>query len=359
VLTRYSDVLAALHDNRLSEERITPFLDRLSPKERTQMAPLSQALSRMMLFVDPPDHTRLRGLVNKAFTPRVVERLRPYIQHVVGDLLGRVEAAGRMDVIRDLAAPLSAAVIAEMLSIPREDRARFEEWISLLHAFFSRSTREVDNVIALRDYFDRVLAQRRKDLGDDLLSALITAREHHDMFTDDELFSTFLLLFDAGQVTTTNLIGNGMLALLRHPDQLAQLRDNPALSTTAVAELLRYDGPVQFTGRIATDDLTIDDKLIRKGENVTLVLAAANRDPAQFPEPDRLDISRQVNRHLAFGHGIHFCLGASLALLEAQTALNAFLQRLSSIRLAQTNLEWHESINFRFLKSLPVTFNAG
>lgn len=356
VLTRFEDVLAALHDPRLSEERITPFLERLPAESRREIAPLADSLSNMMLFTDPPDHTRLRGLVQKAFSPRIIELQRPYIENQIDILLDRVEQTGSMDIVKDFSLPLSLSVIAEMLGIPTDERAQFEEWTSLLHSFFSLSEREVSRVQALREYFGYLLVSRYRRPGSDLLSALIAARDQEDMFTEEELFSVFLLLFDAGQVTTTNLISNGMLALLQHPEQLTELGHSPRVSTIAVNELLRYDGPVQFTGRIAKENIHIGGRYIRRGQNVTLVLGAANRDPAAFPLPDKLDLQRKPNRHLAFGYGVHYCLGAALALIEAQAAIGRLLQRLPDLVLSSEALEWHDSINFRFLSSLPVLF---
>lgn len=355
VVSRYSDVQQLLHHPLLSEERIAPFLNRLQPEQRATMAPLADVLSRMMLFTDPPDHTRLRGVVHKAFTPRLVRRLRAYIKEKVAQLLSPLLRRGQLDVIADFAAPLSNDVIAEMLGIPAPDRGRFHDWTSLLHAFFTLSSREVARVVELRAYFDDLLEQRRQDEGDDLVSALLAAQRESNDYTVDDLYATFLLLIDAGQVTTTNLIGNGMLALLKHSDQLALLRRTPSLITSAVAELLRYDSPVQFTSRIVRSDLQLHGQLLPAGANVTLLIGAANHDDTTFADPDRLDITRTDARHLSFGYGIHYCLGAALASIEGEIALLALATQLERPVLQSSRIQRAESINFRFLTAFPLS----
>ena len=355
VLTRYTDVMSALHNPRLSEERISGFLEQLIPERREKLAPLAHVLIKMMLFQDPPHHTRLRSIMGKAFTPRSIEGMRARIQQQTDELLDRVQATGRMDVIHDFAAPLSAAVVADLLDVPETDRHQFMNWNSLLKEFFTQSMRGVETITNLKKYFSTVVMHPQNRPGKHLLGILLDAYDHQTI-DSDELFSAYVLLFDAGQVTTTNLIGNGVLALLRHPDQLEKLRATPSLIAPAVSELLRYDGPVQFTTRIAREDIWIEQTRMKKGQSVTLILGAANRDSKQFPNPDTLDISRENNRNLAFGYGLHFCLGAALALQEAQIAIGTLLRRMPGIRLT-SEPRWQEDINFRFLHALPLAFD--
>jgi cytochrome P450 len=366
VLTRYADVVAALHDPRLSavhhgRSQDTSWL----PEEwRASLGPVLQALGRLMLFVDPPDHTRLRGLVNKAFTPRVVENMRGQIMTLVDELLDAVRDRGQMDVIADFAYPLPAIVIAQMLGVPPEDRDRFRAWSddfgTLLDDYgltLENAARSLSGMAEFMAYFRPMIARRRRQPASDLLSALATAEERGDVLSEDELLANCVLLLGAGHGTTTHLIGNGLLALLCHPDQAARLRDDPAVAAGAVNELLRYDGPVQLTGRAATTDLEIGGRHIAAGQGVTTVLGAANHDPAQFPDPDVLDITRPESRHVAFGYGAHFCVGAPLARLEASIALPALLRCLPNLRLQTEAPEWEPSMVFRGLRSLPVAFD--
>jgi cytochrome P450 len=366
VLTRYADVVAALHDPRLSavhhgRSQDTSWL----PEEwRASLGPVLQALGRLMLFVDPPDHTRLRGLVNKAFTPRVVENMRAQIMALVDELLEAVRGQGQMDVIADFAYPLPAIVIAQMLGVPPEDRDRFRAWSddfgTLLDDYgltLENAVRCLSGMAEFMAYFRPMIARRRRQPAGDLLSALATAEERGDVLSEDELLANCVLLLGAGHGTTTHLIGNGLLALLRHPNQAARLRDDPAVAAGAINELLRYDGPVQMTGRAATTDLEIGGRRIAAGQGVTTVLGAANHDPAQFLDPDALDITRPESRHVAFGYGAHFCVGAPLARLEASIALPALLRRLPNLCLQTETPEWDTSMVFRGLRSLPVSFD--
>jgi cytochrome P450 len=363
VVTRYADVQSALGDARLSAERIDLSTEWLPEAMRETLGPVFRALSRQMLFLDPPDHTRLRGLVNKAFTPRVVQGMRPRIQAIVDDLLGAVQEAGRMDVIQDFAYPLPAIVIAEMLGVPPEDRDQFRIWSDDFGTLIGRSdltldgaTRALRGVAEFMDYFRDIVARRRAGPRDDLMQALIAAEDRGDALTEEELLANCVLLLAAGHGTTTHLIGNGQLALLRKPDQLWKLRDDPSSIAAAVTELLRYDSPVQATGRVAAEALPIGARRVGVGEGVILCLGAANRDPGQFADPDRLDIGRRENRPIAFGHGMHFCLGAPLARIEAQIAFATLLRRLPGLRLETDVLEWEPSLSFRGLARLPVAF---
>jgi cytochrome P450 len=359
VLTRYEDVVAVLRDPRCAKEAIAAFV-----AARFGVA-VPPGIGLSMLDRDPPDHTRLRGLVSKAFTPRVVEGLRPRIQQIVDGLLARVEGAHAMDLIEAFAYPLPVVVICEMLGVPVEDHERFRAWgldiargldAILLPPDSEVAQRSAAARHALAGYFRALIAERRAAPRGDLLSALIAAEEAGDTLSEDELLATCILLLVAGHETTVNLIGNGTLALLRHPDQLRRLRETPGLIAGAVEELLRYDGPVQRTARVPSEDVTIGGRTIGKGEMVMPFIGAADRDPAQFPDPDRLDITRADNRHIAFGWGIHFCLGAPLARVEGQIAIGTLVRRLPKLALATDRPEYRQSLTLRGLKSLPVAF---
>jgi pimeloyl-[acyl-carrier protein] synthase len=362
VLTRYDDVLAALRDPRLSADRITPYMNRLSDEARARQSAIG-SLALWMVFSDPPDHTRLRALVTRAFTPRVVEGLRGSIQEVVDDLLDAVRPRGAMDVIADFAYPLPATVIAKMIGVPPEDRDRFREWSDGLAAFVGGALGAADRrehaqrcLTDLTAYFRGVVAQRRSQPRDDLITALIAARDTGDALSEDELVATCVLLLFAGHETTTNLIGSGVLGLLRHPDQFQRLRTDPALIGSAVEEFLRFDSPVQAAARVTLEEIEVGGVRIPRGQRVFPLITAADRDPAQFPEPDRLDLAREPNRHLAFGYGIHFCLGAPLARLEAQIAIPTLLRRMPALRLGAAPPVWKETFLLRGLRSLPVVF---
>ena len=361
VLTRYEDCVMVLRDQRFGRAGFEGFLEAQygSPGEQGR-------LPRSMLFQDPPDHTRLRALVSRAFTPRVVEGLRPRIQEVVDGILDSVEGARGMEVIRDLAYPLPVTVISEMLGVPTGDHESIRQWSADIARSLDAIGLQLDPDVvergrvgrrAIGDYFRALLPERRKHPRADLLSLLIAAEEQGDRLTEGELLSTCVLLYIAGHETTVNLIGNGLLALLRHPAELARLREDPSLAASAVEELLRYDGPVQRTARIANTEVEIGGRRIDKGAMVVLAIGAANRDPAHFPEPDRLDVARADNRHIAFGFGIHFCLGAPLARLEGQIALSTLARRLPKLALAADAPEWRESQVLRGLKALPVAFS--
>jgi len=360
VLTRYDDCVMVLRDPRFGRAGFEGLLESVYGNTVEQ-----GRLPTSMLFRDPPDHTRLRGLVSRAFTPRVVEGLRPRIQQIVDGLLDRVQGAGRMEVISDLAYPLPVTVISEMLGVPEGDRERIKQWSAdiarSLDAIGLRTDPEIvdrgrTGRHAIGDYFRSLIPERKKRPRGDLLSLLIEAEEQGDKLSEGELLATCVLLYIAGHETTVNLIGNGLLALLRHPKELERLRDAPSLIQSAVEELLRYDGPVQRTARITNADVELAEHKIPKGSMVVPVIGAANRDPAHFPDPDRLDVSRPDNRHIAFGFGIHFCLGAPLARLEGQITLGTLLHRLPRLALSTERPEWRESQVLRGLKALPVSF---
>jgi cytochrome P450 len=363
-LTRYVDVEAALHDLRLSNDQ-----DRLSyalagrKGSLERLSRLGQRLGRTMINTDPPDHTRLRKLTNKAFTARRVQDLRPRIQAIVSELLDAAIAAGpTMDLIAALAYPLPITVICELLGVPHRDRERVRAWSRRLVDQATPDLTE-DGLARIEqameefeDYLRDLIHQRRVTPADDILSALVTAQERGDQLSDDELLSTCFLLLVAGHETTVNLIGNGTLALLRHPDQLRRLQQDPTLIRSAVEELLRYDSPAQIVGRIVTERMQIGERMLSDGDLVFPVLGAANHDPDRFDDPDRLDLGRSNNRHVSFGNGPHFCLGAPLARLEAEIALSTLVRRVPALRLDTETPEWRPNPFLRGLETLPVAY---
>ncbi len=361
ILTRYDDVLAVLKHPSFSADRRQArnrFVQQMM-EQQAQAGPLAR--SATMLTSDPPEHTRLRGLVSSAFTFKAVEALRPRIQQIVDELLDGLQEQGRMDVIWDLAYPLPVIVIAELLGVPPEERDTFKRWSDDVVATLGGPMTPPDvqergrkSSEEMAEYFRGVIAERRKRPQDDLLSRLIAAEESGAVLSEDEMIATCILLLAAGNETTTNLIGNGALALLRNPEQLEVLRARPELTESAVEEFLRYDGPVQGTGRVAQGAIEIGGQRMEEGQLAFVMIAAADRDPAAFAEPESLDITRQDNRHVAFGYGIHFCLGAPLARAEAQIAFATMLRRLPQLRLETEQPEWGGTFILRGLKSLSV-----
>ncbi len=357
LLSRHADVMMVLRDARFGRADAETFwLERVGP------GPAHDVVTKWMLFRDPPDHTRLRTLVSKAFTPRAIEGMRGRIQAIVGELLDAVQPDGGMDVIAALAYPLPVLVICEMLGVSAADREIFKTWSSnvgrILDPILTPEAAAQGHAImaSMSDYFRELIARLRKNPQGNLLDAMIAAEEQGDRLSEEELLSNCILLFAAGHETTVNLIGNGVLALLQNPDQWALLRAQPNLIESAIEECLRYESPVQITGRRPKEDVEIGGKLVQKGQMVFTLIGAANRDPEQFPDPDRFDISRNDSRHLAFGHGIHFCLGSALARLEAQLVIGALVQRLPNLQLRMDTPQWREAFTLRGLKSLPVRF---
>jgi cytochrome P450 PksS len=364
LVTRYDDVAAVLKDD---ERFVKDKRNALTPEQEAKepwMPAAFRPLMRNMLDLDPPDHPRLRALVHRAFTPRLVEQLRDRVQRLTDGLLDAVQSRGRMDLIRDYAQPVPTTVIAEMLGVPVADRHRFQRWSAVSVAITPSLwgvLRAVPSVLAFMRYIRRLVRERRARPKDDLVSALVQAEEAGDRMTEDELLAMVFLLLIAGHETTVNLIGSGTLALLEHPDQLERLRDDPALVRPAVEELLRYTSPVETASeRYAREDVAVAGVTIPRGSMVFAAIASANRDARQFPDPDRLDLTREPNRHLAFGLGPHFCLGASLARLEGQIAINTLLRRLPGLRLAvpPRALRWRRGLVLRGLKGLPVAFDT-
>lgn len=363
VLTRYDDMVAVLRNPAASSDRSSA-LAALAP---ASVRPLLEFRASSMLSTDGAKHTRLRTLVSKAFTARAVDAMTEKVQRLVDGFLDVVQSRGRMDLIADLAYPLPVTVIAEMLGVPPEDREQFKRWSDELSLVAggagspSNMSLEDYHKIAqafqeLTAYFGRIVAQRRTQPRDDLLSAMAQAEEAGDRLSEKELYANASLLLVAGNETTTNLIGNGTLALLRHPEQFARLKADPSLLPTAIEEFLRYDSPVQFTARLLKEDTTIGGKTLRAGQMVQLILGAANRDPQHFKDPDNLDIGRADNKHLAFGLGTHFCLGAQLARLEARVAFQTMLRRMPNLRLDGPEPRFRPHFNLRGLTALPVSF---
>jgi cytochrome P450 len=362
VVTRYEDCATVLRDRRFGRDIIGNF-ERANAVAALE-EPVYESMRHWMLNQDPPDHTRLRGLVVKAFTARSVEGMRPRIQAIVDATLDRFEAHGRMDVMRDFAYHLPVTVICEMLGIPATDHLSFIDNAGqggrLLDPLPpTREELDLYNEYNLkqRAYFRELFQRRRREPGDDLTSLLVQAEEEGDKLSEAELTANIMLLFGAGHETTVNLIGNGLLALHRHPDQLETLKRDPSLMPNAVEELLRYDSSVQVAGRTTLEDVELGGVAIKRGEMVLCLLGAANRDPAMFEDPDRLDITRPNVRPLSFGGGIHFCLGAQLARIEAEVALNTLFARLPGLRLEAPDApEWRDTFVLRGLKSLPATW---
>jgi pimeloyl-[acyl-carrier protein] synthase len=361
VVTRYADVVHVLHN--FSANR-TPTPEQLSAVGLSALNPIAKVMVRQMLFLDPPDHTRLRALASAAFTPRRVERLRSHIEDIMNGLLDRVISSGRMDVIADFASPAPAIVTAEMFGIPVSDHGMLKDWSAdfaeMLGNFqhnpdrFPRVLRSLEEMSA---YFRSAMHQQASEPRDGLIGGMMAAEVDGAKLTEEEIVANLIVTMVGGQETTTNLIGNGLLTLLRHPEDMDRLRSDSSLIASAVEELLRFESPSQHTARLAPGDLTLGGKDIRKRQAVIAVMGAANRDPERFPDPDRLDLVRKDNRHLAFGWAAHFCFGAALARLEGQIAFGTILRRLPNLRLDPSEkLVWRHNLGLRGLTSLNVVF---
>jgi cytochrome P450 len=361
VVTRYADVVTVLH--RFSANR-TPTPEQFAAIGLGELAPLAQVMVKQMLFMDAPDHTRLRGLASTAFTPARVEALRSHIKEILNNLLEPLLSAGRMDVIADLAAPLPAIVTAEMMGVPTSDANQLKDWSAdfaeVLGNFQhnpDRASRTLKCVEEMTSYFLDAIEQQRNNPTEGLINALLTAEVDGDRLTEEEIIANCIVTMVGGQETTTNLIGNGVLTLMRHPDQMERLRNDLALIPSAVEELLRYESPSQHTARICREDTELGGQTIRKGQAVIAVMAAGNRDPERFPDPDRLDLGRKDNRHLAFGWASHFCFGAPLARIEGQLTFEAIARRMANLRLEPGPIVWRDNLGLRGLTSLPVMFD--
>ena len=360
VVTRYADIVTVLHQ---FSAKCAPTPEHLASIGMPELAPVAQVMMRQMLFMDAPAHTRLRGLASMAFTPARVEVLRSHIQEIVDNLIEPLTDAGQMDVIAHLAAPLPAIVASEMLGVPTSDRDQLKQWsedfAEVLGNFQhnpNRAARTLKCVEEMNAYFSEAIHSCRTNPREGLVNSLLTAELDGDRLTEEEIIANCIVTMVGAQETTTNLIGNGVLSLLRNPDQLQRLKDNRSLIPSAVEELLRYESPSQHTTRLATEDTELGGKKIRKGQAVIVVMGAGNRDPERFADPDRLDVGRRDNRHLAFGWASHFCFGAALARIEGHIALDAIVNRLPELALQPRPLVWRENLGLRGLSSLPVTF---
>ncbi|MEE2689263.1 MAG: cytochrome P450 [Pseudomonadota bacterium] len=373
ILTRYEDVRPSLNDPRLSADRITPYLERISPSERLKVQTVGPMLQRWSVFMDPPDHTRMRKLLNHGFTSTALINFRPRVQAIVERMIDQLIAKGangeEIDFINSFAYHLPATVIAEMLGVPETDVEQFRAWSEDLATFVGSATDTPNKVrlaeasaIALTDYFATTIEMRRthppaaKDVT--VIDHMMAAEEDGDTLSLAELISNAVLLLFAGHETTTNLLGNGLIALLRNPEQLRLFTEQPDLAENAVEEILRYDGPVGSLARSVLEDMEIGGRKLQRGQRVYCMLNAANRDPRQFNNPDCLDITRENNRHIAFGYGIHFCVGAPLARMESRFALAAMMKRMRAIELGNSPPIWRDSLVLRGLSSLMIRFKA-
>jgi len=356
-ISRYADCLRMLRELPVGVRRTDgtlPGVDETDPDNQRNF----------MLQQDPPNHTRLRKLVSRAFTPRAISQLKPSIDRVVEDCLDRVSDNGCMDVIADLALPVPATLICEMLGVPIADRDRFTTWTAeathgLAALVAPPEVLEAASLAgqALADYFEVLIAERRRSLGDDILSGMIRAEEEGDRLSHPELISQSIGLLIAGFETTIGLIGNGVRQLLLHPEEFARLRANPDLIASAVEECLRFDGPIPLTLRVTHADVAVGDKTIPRNTTVMVLLAAANRDPERFPDPERFDITRDPNPHIAFGGGAHLCLGTHLARMESQAAIGGLVRRFAKLELTSDTVEWGASL-FRVPGKLPVAIGS-
>jgi cytochrome P450 len=360
-LFRHDDVVAGLCDERLGSSNLRPETrERLLQSGCEPLANLARLTRGFLVLLDPPDHTRLRGLAQRAFSSGNLAALRPRIEGLAHDLLGGLARAGRADLVRDFAVPLPVIVIAELLGVPSDDRMRLKRWSDDIAPLFDRTLQHAALGAAMgaaqefAGFFRGLVEQRRAEPREDLISALVAARDADDALDDDEIVALSLFLLVAGHETTTNLIGNSVLALLDHPEQWALLCEEPGLCAGALEELLRFDSPVQRTVRLTREPVEVAGVRIPAGEIVDLVVGSANRDPSRFPEPDRLDLERADTRHLSFGLGRHFCLGARLARLEGQVALRTLVERFPTLKCVDERPRWKPGTLLRGLESLCV-----
>jgi cytochrome P450 len=362
VVTRYTDVLQVLQT--MSAE-CTPSPEKLAALGMEQLGPIARVMVRQMLFLDPPAHTRVRGLAAAAFTPHRVERLRERIEHITDGLIDAVSGDGRMEVMEAIANPLPAIVTAYMLGVPSEDHRMLKEWsqdfAEMLGNFQhnpGRATRVLASVEAMTAYFSDAVRRQATHPSEGLINALATTEVDGDCLTEEEVVANIIITMVGAQETTTNLIGNGLLSLLRNPAELQRLREDPSIMPSAIEELLRFESPSQQTARLAREDGELGGKVIKQRDGVIAVMAAANRDPERFENPDRLDLTRLDNRHVAFAWASHFCFGAPLARLEGQIVFTTLLRRLHDLRLTPAAIEWRPNLRLRGLTALQVEFRT-
>lgn len=357
VITKYQDAVEILNDSRF----VTNYPGNNNDSE-SKLPPHQEIISRNLLSVNPSDHRRLRRLVQNAFTPRMVEQLRGRIEEITNNLLDKVQSKGEMNLIDDFAFPFPIIVICEMLGVPFEDQDKFRRWSEVImegvnNPNFSQQSEQV--MIEFVDYLKELIGKRRNNLQKDLISDLISVEDEGDILTEHELYALVFVLIIAGHETTVNLIGNGVLALLEHQEQKEKLKNQPEFIHSGIEEILRYNGPAEVSNmRFATEDMEFRGKHIHKSDLLLISLSSANRDSEQFMNPDTLDVTRKVNNHIAFGKGIHYCLGAPLARLEGEIAINTLLRRMPKIRLKnnQSLLEWRPGMIIRGVKEIPVCF---
>ncbi|MYS85130.1 cytochrome P450 [Embleya scabrispora] len=361
-LFRYVDVREALYDRDLSSNRVSAILRPLSDAARAENDLLESTLRDIVVFRDRADHRRLRKLLTSAFSPRMVEMARPMIERMTDDLLSDLGGSGGADLHRELTYPLPAMVVAALLGIPEADRKAFQSWaLDIVLVVGSGSLtpqlahRANDSMGRMRELMAWLVERRRREPGPDLLSAMIASSDDGDRLSTEELYANSLFLMTAGHETATNLLGNALLTLLRHPDQLAMLTEDFSLLDDAIEEVLRFEGPVQIAARIADRDREVQGVPLKAGQPLIVMLGAANRDPNVFPDPDRFDITRPASRHVAFAHGAHFCLGATLARAEMQVVLPRILTRFPKLQLAEDEIEWQPTLDFRGPNRLRVT----
>jgi len=362
VVTRYPDVVRVLHD--FSADR-TPSPEQLERINLSAISPIAAVMVKQMLFLDAPAHTRLRSLASSVFTPARVRVLRSRIQQIADTLIDAAMVAqpGQMDVIAEFAEPLPAIVTAEMLGVPIRDHRQLKDWTAVFAEMLGNFQHNPDHVPKvlraleeMLEYFRERVRELRAHPREGLINSLLTAEINGDRLTEEEVIANSIVTMVGGQETTTNLIGNGLLTLLRYPAEMQRLRDDPGLIPSAVEELLRYESPSQHTARLARTDVELGGRKIRKREAVIAVMGAANRDPERFPDPDRLDLARTDNRHLAFGWAAHFCFGAALARIEGQVSFSTILRRMPELALQQAPLQWRTNLGLRGLVALPVRY---
>jgi cytochrome P450 len=360
-IVSHAECSSIAKDPRLSAKRAQQMLLSLPLSRQSEFGELARMLGLWLIFMDPPEHTRLRKLLNKGFSAAAVEGLRPQVEVIVDQMLKPLQHGSEVDLMRDFANPMPVRIILEMLGIPQELRDTFVDWSRAIAVFRGNPNRTVEEahaaqgaLVELTEFFRKTVAERRRNKGSDLISLLIDIEEEGEVLTEEELYAQCIALLFAGHETTRNLIGNGMYTLLQHPQETDELRERPEIIRSAVEELLRYESPVQFTARVLKEDIEVCGQQIRKGWTVLCMLGAANRDPKQFQEPNDLDLKRLNNQHLAFSAGLHFCIGAQLARLEGQIALLNLVRRFPKMKLTGPRPEYAPTFGFRGLKSLPV-----
>jgi len=365
ILTRYDDVRKTLRGPEYSSDRLRPFFESLPAEQLAKLPDLSTLIPMWLVFHAPPDHTRLRLIMSPAFTPAAITRMKLSIEKLVNELIDKFIDKGSVDFIHEFGLLLPGYVICDLLGVPREDLARIKKWSDDLQLFIGGAKMTPDKYARaqhgtheMAEYFRAAICQKRKQPGDDLISGLVAARDNDVSISEDELISICILLIFGGHETTTNMLGNGLLAFIQHPEQLEKLRTNPELALSATEEVLRFDGPGGAVVRVAAIDHEVGGKTLRAGDRVFAMVPPANRDPRRFADPDRFDIERRDNMHLTFGQGPHFCLGAPLARLEATVAFPILFERLDNfkVQVAIDKLDWRDSTVMRGVHSLPLAF---